>query len=58
MNIRNTKTKGTCEACHRTTPEINIVTWERAGETYLLCEPCLKWAREVLELVDVKEAEA
>ena len=58
MKVREDIGYGTCEACEEKDLDLNVVTFDRAGKTVLICGACLEWAREVLALVDVKEAEA
>lgn len=58
MKVRETAGHGTCEACGKADVPIWPVIFERANTVKLICGTCKEWTREVLELVDVKEAEA
>ena len=58
MKISTTKAQGPCDACGRTMKDLYIVVFEEGEAPKLLCEFCLDWTRKLLEIVNVKEAEA
>ena len=58
MRVRETVGHGTCEACEEKDVDVQVVTFDRAEEVYLLCGSCLEWTRTLLGLLDVKESEA
>jgi len=58
MKVRPEQSIGVCEGCGDEKALLNVVTFKMADTVKLLCNNCLEWAREVLALVGVKEAEA
>ena len=58
MKIREVDATGVCMGCRDRDVELTVVVFETHDKAKLLCDTCLEWTREVLALVDVKEAEA
>lgn len=58
MKVREQIGHGDCEGCSKDNVDLNVVTFEGPEKTYLLCKDCLNWTRELLDILDVKEAEA
>lgn len=58
MRVRELAGQGTCEACGQVSVPIRVVFFERCDVFKLLCDGCLEYTRELLEILDVKEAEA
>lgn len=59
MKVREDTALGRCEFCqYDDVKEVHIVTFERDDTILLLCEDCLSSTRRLLEILDIKEAEA
>lgn len=58
MKVKEHKITGDCEWCDAEDVDLNLVTFQKSGEPYLLCDTCLKIVRKCLENWGISEADA
>jgi len=58
MKVKEHKITGDCEWCEKDDRDLNLVTFQKTGDPYLLCDSCLETVKKVLNLLSISESDA